>query len=129
MRLSNFLDCLIVLDESVVTTRDEALPAILERLASAGVVSREAVSDIHASIITREELGPTGIGEGVAIPHAWHPTIAANRRSPRRQSSGAGFREPRSHACVYRRPAPHTPGSGWRASQDGGLRRRIAEDA
>jgi mannitol/fructose-specific phosphotransferase system IIA component (Ntr-type) len=23
----------------------------------------------------REELGPTGIGEGVAIPHTWHPAI------------------------------------------------------
>ena len=31
--------------------------------------------DIQASIIRREELGPTGIGEGVAIPHAWHPTM------------------------------------------------------
>ena len=75
MALANLLDCLIVFDESVVTTRDQAIHAILERLASAGVVSMEAVPDIQASIIRREELGPTGIGEGVAIPHAWHPTI------------------------------------------------------
>lgn len=75
MALANLLDCLIVFDESVVKTRDQAIRAILERLASAGAVSIEAVPDIQASIIRREELGPTGIGEGVAIPHAWHPTI------------------------------------------------------
>ena len=51
MALANLLDCLIVFDESVVKTREQAIRAILERLASTGVVSMEAVPDIQASII------------------------------------------------------------------------------
>jgi mannitol/fructose-specific phosphotransferase system IIA component (Ntr-type) len=75
LELASFLDCLIILDESADVTRDQAIGVMLEGLASTGALPPEVVPDLQASIIRREELGPTGIGEGVAIPHAWHPSL------------------------------------------------------
>ena len=33
------------------------------------------VPELLESILRRDELGPTAIGEGVAIPHTWHPGL------------------------------------------------------
>jgi mannitol/fructose-specific phosphotransferase system IIA component (Ntr-type) len=85
--LANSLDDLLILSEEGVRTRDQAIDAMLEGLASRGVLPRELVSAVRAAILSRDELGPTGIGEGVAIPHAWHAgldrmltTLAVSRR-------------------------------------------------
>jgi mannitol/fructose-specific phosphotransferase system IIA component (Ntr-type) len=47
----------------------------VSELATIGGFPRQIAAEIRESIIRREELGPTGIGEGVAIPHAWHPAL------------------------------------------------------
>lgn len=75
MGLTDHLDCLSLLCESVVATRDQAIDAMLERLAALRLIPGAIVPEIRASVLRREELGPTGIGEGVAIPHAWHPSL------------------------------------------------------
>jgi mannitol/fructose-specific phosphotransferase system IIA component (Ntr-type) len=73
--LAVFLDCSIILDESVVANRDQAIEAIVTELAGLDGIPSHLAAEIRDSIIRREELGPTGIGEGVAIPHAWHPAL------------------------------------------------------
>ena len=80
------LECVLILDDAKVSTRDQAFDAILESLASRGVFAHDLVPELRAAIIRRDELGPTGIGEGVAIPHAWHPGC----RSSRAASPSAG---------------------------------------
>lgn len=66
-RIDEFL---LLGDDSV--TRDLAIAAMLRTLAEHGLIEEVLVPDIHAAILRRDELGPTGVGEGVAIPHAWH---------------------------------------------------------
>jgi len=40
-----------------------------------GHISRDASNDVIASVLKREELGNTGIGRGVAVPHAHHACV------------------------------------------------------
>ena len=54
--------------------KEEALAELVELLVRAGKVSdREGVLDV---LYRREDEGSTGIGQGVAIPHAKHACIA-----------------------------------------------------
>lgn len=53
--------------------KDEAIAELLELLVRAGrVQDREGILD---ALYEREAKGSTGIGEGVAIPHARHPEV------------------------------------------------------
>lgn len=56
-------------------TRDDAIREMVAALASAGAIERANVEDIVAAILRREQLGSTGIGNGVAIPHSRHPSV------------------------------------------------------
>ena len=49
------------------TSAEQALGAIAERLAAAGVVTD--AGDLARRLIERERLGSTGVGNGIAIPH------------------------------------------------------------
>lgn len=63
--------CLLILNKEI-TNRDEALAAILDCMAAQSAVDPSLVPGLLDSIQRRDELGPTTIGEGVAIPHTWH---------------------------------------------------------
>ena len=57
---------------------EEKRPAIremIEALRDAGSVASEDVDSIVRAIMKREEVGSTGIGKGVAVPHAKHPKV------------------------------------------------------
>src|ERR1700755_2368923 len=44
-------------------------------LALAGAISESEAPGIVAAILKREELGSTGIGRGVAVPHTKHASV------------------------------------------------------
>lgn len=70
MRISRYLDSrlIVFLD---VNTRDEAIDALVDQLDEAGkLADKEA---FRKAIFHREQLVSTGIGMGVAIPHAKLP--------------------------------------------------------
>lgn len=65
----------IIIGDAVVPclkgkTRDEVIEELVESLAEAGAVSKQKVKDIIKAILTREAQATTGIGKGVALPHA-----------------------------------------------------------
>ena len=72
MVLGDSLQLILLLDDTRVRSRDQAIEAMLGRLAADRVIPDDLVGELGESIARRDELGPTGIGEGVAIPHAWH---------------------------------------------------------
>jgi nitrogen PTS system EIIA component len=75
MNLAACVDCVVILDDPALVDREGALGLIVDQMAATGFFPPSHAPDILASIMRREELGPTGIGEGVAIPHTWHPAI------------------------------------------------------
>jgi PTS system fructose-specific IIA component/PTS system nitrogen regulatory IIA component len=53
-----------------IRTKSQAIAAILDRLIETDGPAAGLREDILAAILEREELGSTGIGRGVAVPHA-----------------------------------------------------------
>jgi PTS system fructose-specific IIA component/PTS system nitrogen regulatory IIA component len=51
------------------TDRDDVLRRMVKRLADAGEILLKDVKPILSGLLAREELGTTGIGKGIAIPH------------------------------------------------------------
>jgi len=72
MRLSDSIQSVLILDGTGATNRDQAIEAILDQMSADGLFPSTLAAELRASVIRRDKLGPTGIGEGVAIPHVWH---------------------------------------------------------
>lgn len=54
------------------TDRESALRAVVDRLPSVDAADRELVFEVF---LARENLGSTGIGDGIAIPHVRNPML------------------------------------------------------
>lgn len=52
------------------TTKQEVVEELVDALAGAGAIDEDNRDDAVAAIMKREKLGSTGIGRGMAIPHA-----------------------------------------------------------
>jgi len=53
----------------------DTLREIVAKLAESGAVKKTDIEDVERAVMRREELGSTGIGKGVAVPHAKHPAV------------------------------------------------------
>jgi len=70
----------IVIKDSIVTdlqagSKEDAIRRMVSSLRSSGQVSAENEDSIVTAILKREELGSTGIGNGIAVPHTKHPSV------------------------------------------------------
>jgi mannitol/fructose-specific phosphotransferase system IIA component (Ntr-type) len=89
MRLTNFLvrDAIIsnlAVSAAGVDPRDSAAVGGVKRqviaemvagLRAAGYFRDDDQNDIVQAVMRREQLGTTGIGQGIAIPHSRHPSV------------------------------------------------------
>ncbi|NLS91292.1 MAG: PTS sugar transporter subunit IIA [Planctomycetaceae bacterium] len=69
-----------VLAESVQASlaaedKDGVIREMVQSLLDAGGIEEEELESIIKAIMKREELGSTGIGRGVAVPHTKHPSV------------------------------------------------------
>ena len=91
MTLANLLSESQIIPEMASKERWEAIRELIDRLVEAGKIDKEDREDVLESIRQREETMSTGIGFGIAIPHASsskvHEVVAAFGRS----SSGIPF--------------------------------------
>ena len=56
--------------QMVATSRNEAIGELVEKLVDTGAVGSEISAKVIKAVVTRENKATTGIGKGVAIPHA-----------------------------------------------------------
>lgn len=75
MKLTDFVVQEAIVTDLQVTSKDDAIKAMTAELRSSGTISEEDEESIVAHILKREELGSTGIGNGVAVPHTKHPSV------------------------------------------------------
>lgn len=75
MKLSDFVVRQSILTELKAAAKETAIRAMVESLAGAGSIKSTDQEGIIAAILKREELGSTGIGKGVAVPHTKHPSV------------------------------------------------------
>jgi mannitol/fructose-specific phosphotransferase system IIA component (Ntr-type) len=64
-----------ILGDLVSTSGPEALSEMVDALVRAGSLSEEIRQGVLTALIDREAVGSTGIGQGIAIPHAKHPAV------------------------------------------------------
>ncbi len=75
MKLSDFVVRDAILVDLQATGKEEAIREIVRSLHASGQVTEADVEGVIRAILGREELGSTGIGQGVAVPHTRHPTV------------------------------------------------------
>jgi len=75
MKLTDFVVSEAILPELQVSSKDEAIRAMAESLKNCQAIRAEDESSIVSAVLKREELGSTGIGNGVAVPHTKHPSV------------------------------------------------------
>jgi PTS system fructose-specific IIA component/PTS system nitrogen regulatory IIA component len=75
MKLSDFVVREAILTDLKATTKEAAIRMMVENLASSGNIKGADQEGIIAAILKREELGSTGIGKGVAVPHTKHLSV------------------------------------------------------
>ncbi len=59
----------LLVSDPAITTKQQLIAEILGRLVACGTLEREHQAGALAAILKREELGSTGIGRGIAMPH------------------------------------------------------------
>ncbi|MFK7819300.1 MAG: PTS sugar transporter subunit IIA [Planctomycetaceae bacterium] len=75
MKLTEFVVSKAILPNMKVTTKEEAIRTMVGSLTKAGSLKAEDEEAVISAILKREELGSTGIGNGVAVPHTKHPSV------------------------------------------------------
>ena len=76
MKLSDFVVNESILVDLNATGKEEAIREIVRGLNHAGKLPEADLDSVSRAILGREELGSTGIGQGVAVPHTRHPTVS-----------------------------------------------------
>jgi PTS system nitrogen regulatory IIA component len=76
MKLSDFVvrDAIVV--DLKATGKEQTIREIVGSLHAAGHLKESDLEGVIRAILGREELGSTGIGQGVAVPHTRHPTVS-----------------------------------------------------
>lgn len=87
MKLSDFVVREAIVVDLQATGKESAIREIVQSLANAGRLDSSDTDGVARAILNREELGSTGIGQGVAVPHTRHPkadrligTVALSRK-------------------------------------------------
>jgi PTS system fructose-specific IIA component/PTS system nitrogen regulatory IIA component len=77
MKLSDFIVADAVIPDLKATTKEAAIREMVASLCQAGQIAAEHEQTIVSAIMKREELGSTGIGRGVAVPHTKHSSVGS----------------------------------------------------
>ena len=59
-----------------VDDKEQVIQAMATALLEVGKISEDQHGSIVEAVLKREELGSTGIGRGVAVPHTKHPSVS-----------------------------------------------------
>lgn len=91
MRLTEFVVREAILPQLEANTKDAAIRQMVASLKNAGRIAASDEDPIVAAILKREELGSTGIGRGVAVPHTKHPSAQSMFATVAISHSGLDF--------------------------------------
>jgi len=75
MKFSDFVNVASIKADVQADDKPAVIRELVESLAAAGAIAQDQVQGIVGAILKREELGSTGIGRGVAVPHTKHASV------------------------------------------------------
>ena len=75
MKFSDFVSGKAIRADLRSADKASVIGELVESLLVAGEIKAADKDDIVKAILKREELGSTGIGRGIAVPHTKHPSV------------------------------------------------------
>jgi PTS system fructose-specific IIA component/PTS system nitrogen regulatory IIA component len=75
MKLSELIGGEAIINEIDAVTKEDAIREMVRALAGAGKVAEADEDKLVTALMAREQLGSTGIGQGLAVPHAKHEKV------------------------------------------------------
>ena len=91
MKLRDFIVTDSIIANLKAADRDAAIRELVTSLATAGALPQDAVDEVVAALIKREQNGSTGFGKGVAVPHVKHPKVKKMAGTVGRSVNGIDF--------------------------------------
>lgn len=91
MKLTEIIPDGGILDNLEATEKEAVLREITTALVKVGSVPAEQKDKVLKALLDREDLGSTGIGAGVAVPHAKHDSIGDLVGAFARSKKGVNF--------------------------------------
>lgn len=75
MKFADFVSREAVKADLQADTKEGVIREMAQSLLDVGKIDSQEYESIVKAILKREELGSTGIGRGVAVPHTKHPSV------------------------------------------------------
>jgi len=75
MKFADFVVSEAIRAELAAQNKEGVIREMVKALKDAGQIEEDEFESIVKAILKREELGSTGIGRGVAVPHTKHPSV------------------------------------------------------
>ena len=75
MKFQDFVSVEAIKADLSADDKEGVIRELVDALVSNGQIAADEQESILAAIMKREELGSTGIGRGVAVPHTKHPSV------------------------------------------------------
>lgn len=76
MKFSDFVSGPAIRASLTSVDKSAVIGELVEAMHAAGEINSADRDDIVKAILKREELGSTGIGRGIAVPHTKHPSVS-----------------------------------------------------
>lgn len=91
MKLADFVIQEAVIPALTADSKENVIREMVASLRAAGCIDPDHEQNIVGAIMKREELGSTGIGRGVAVPHTKHPSVESLIATVALSSEGLEF--------------------------------------
>jgi fructose-specific phosphotransferase system IIA component len=112
-----------------VDDKEQVIQAMATALLEAGRISEDQHGSIVEAVLKREELGSTGIGRGVAVPHTKHPSVSELVGTVAVSEAGVDFDSldgEKVHLLFLLISPPDRPGDHLRALEN--ISRQLRDD-
>ncbi len=109
--------------------KEDVIREMVQSLLDAGGIEEEEFESIIKAIMKREELGSTGIGRGVAVPHTKHPSVDKLVGTVAVSGEGVDFQSldgEKGHLFFLLISPPDRPGDHLRALEN--ISRQLRDD-
>ena len=112
-----------------VDDKQQVIQAMATALLESGKITEDQHESIVEAVLKREELGSTGIGRGVAVPHTKHPSVDELVGTVAVSEDGVDFDSlagEKVHLLLLRISPPDRPGDHLRALEN--ISRQLRDD-
>ena len=75
MKFADFIVMKSIQPNITAINKEDVLRELIDGLVKAGQIPESEKDSVCGAVMERENLGSTGIGRGVAVPHAKHPAV------------------------------------------------------